>query len=523
MGPEPAQNRGKVMQKGWKYLILAGIFSALATPSFTEAKYRADTDTDADVLDYIENDRRAARENQLSDEQLQLMQDAKEMTANLRRPLDPTKPVPMALEADDMFYDETTGDVYARGSVRVTSVDARRFETEEARGNLKDEEVQVDGKAHMLQMTPGQLRTTLDGYRVVYHYGTQTGKMEEAKGKVDKYYIYARRIEFYPEKILIFDGYQTRCGAKVPDYRLSGDLIEIYPNHEILVYQAKYWIKNKIVYSRDFYRIDISPGAKNENHLPRVSYNNDDGVSIAQRFTYDLARRVEAFADVKYFTKHNFRNVYGVEWNNAGSYATVQYGYFEDSDDNWIEKQPTFIYRYGNRLGRLPFSYSLKFEGGRWSNKGIDSTHTYYGISLSPDTIKLGSKHWRMNANVSYGITRESYDHSEVKGFSYGAVMYKDFGPDVTAYLGYHYSSSTKSNSLFDYNNDDYARRLDYGISVVVTPRDRIVFGQEMDMSAHTVKDIDYYWFHDMHCSQVVLRYRAKRDSWHVSWQFTPW
>ena len=523
MGLGLSENRGNNMQKKGKMLVAAGVFSIMSASVPAEAMYSSDTDTSAGILDYIENSRRIRRENKLTDEQLQLMIDAKDMTAHLRKPIDPSAPVPMAVEGDDMFYDQTTGDVYARGNVRVTSIDARRFESEEARGNLKSEEVQVDGKAHMLQMTRGQMRATLDGYRLIYRYGKQTGKMEEAKGKVDHYYIYARRIEFYPEKMIIFDGWQTKCGAKVPDYRISGDLIEIYPGHEMLIYQAKYWLKNKVVYARDFCRVDISPDAKNEQRMPRVGYNNDDGVWIKYRLDYDLAKRVTAFADLKYFTKHQFRNVYGVEWSNAGSYATVQYGYFEDSDDNWIEKQPTFIYRYRNRLGKLPFTYSLNFEGGRWSNRGIDSTHTFYGISLSPHTIRLGSPSWRLNTGVGYSITRESYDHSEVKGFSYNATMVKDFGDKFAAYAGYFYSANNKANSLFAYNTDDYARHLDYGVSVAVTPRDRVVFGQRLDLETNTVKDIDYYWFHDLHCAQLILRYRAKRDSWQVRCEFTPW
>ncbi|MBP3691250.1 MAG: hypothetical protein J6I74_07985 [Schwartzia sp.] len=158
-----------MMQNFWRIWIVAGVLAALFTPMKSEARYGSETDTNATALDYIENNRRRARENQLSDEQLQLMEDAKEMTANLRHPIDPSKPKPMALEGDDMYYDQTTGDVYARGDVRVTSIDYRRVETEEARGNLKKEEIQVDGKAHMLRMTPGQARITMDGYRLVYH------------------------------------------------------------------------------------------------------------------------------------------------------------------------------------------------------------------------------------------------------------------------------------------------------------------------------------------------------------------
>lgn len=504
--------------------VVAGILSAFFVPMRAEAVYHADSDTYASVLDYIEQNRRRARENRLTDEQLQLMEDAKEMTSHLRRPVDPSKPKPMALEGDDMYYDQTTGDVYARGDVRATSIDYRRFETEEARGNLKNEEIQVDGKAHILQLTPGQARITMDGYRVVYHYGKQTGRMEEGRGKIDSYYFYGRRFEFYPDKIYVYDGWQTRCGAKNPDYRLSGDLIEIYPGNEILVYKAKFWIKDNIFYSRDYYRIGLGPNEENKPQFPRVGYNSDDGFWIAQGFGISPWRRVSLFADLKYYTKHGYRPVYGVSWSNAGSSASVQYGYYKDGNENWIKKEPTFIYSYGQQIGKLPFNYSLSFEGGRWTNKGITSTHTYYGISLSPHTLKIGGRNdWRLSTSVSYGITKESYNHSTVKGFSYGAMMIKDFGVNLSVYAGYHYSKSTTQNSLFAYGNDDYSDRFDYGASIALTPRDRLVVGQSMDTMTGTVRDTDYYWFHDFHCVQLIVRRRAKRDSWNVSMEFQPW
>lgn len=519
------------MQKIGTYLACAGLLAALFAPGAAEAKYESDSDTDVEVLDYIENQRRSARENRLSDAQKALVRDAKAMRENLRAPVDPSRPAPMAIEGDDLFYDEASGDVYARGDVRVTSLDARRFESEEARGNLVRQEVSVDGKAHMIQMTPGQERAELDGYRLAYHYDTQTGKMEEAKGKLGHYYIYGRRIEFYPKKTLVYDGYMTRCGAKTPDYRISGDFIEVYPQKEALIYQAKYWIKNRIVYARDYFRVDLA-NPNREQNFPRFGYSSSDGVWIAQKLDYDLAKRLSAFADFKYYSRlgardrdraeHGFRNVYGMEWRNAGNYATVQYGHYEDGDDNWIKKEPTFIYQYTNKVGDWPFSYTLGFEEGRWTNRGVTSTHRNYSVTLSRHTITMGPS-WRLNANVGYSVTKESYNRSTSKGFSYNATLFHDMGPYVTAYAGYHYSAVTVANSLFNYNAEDYARRLDYGISVALTPRDRIVFGQERDMEARTVRDIDYYWFHDMHCAQFIVRYRAKRESWHMSWAFTPW
>ncbi len=512
------------MQKRWMILAAAWALVALFAPKPAAAYYSSESDTQAMVLDYIENNRRRAREQKLDEEQLQLMEDAKKMTANLRKPVDPTKPKPLAIEGDDMYYDQTTGDVYARGDVRVTSMDYRRFESEEAQGNLKDEVVRVDGKAHMLQLTPGQARVTMDGYRVVYHYGKQTGTMGEGRGKIGPYYIYGRRFEFYPDKIFVFDGWQTRCAAKTPDYRVSGDLIEIYPGNEILIYQVKYWLKNKIVYTRDYYRIDISPNAEKPPEFPRVGYSNDDGFWIAQRFTFSPARRLEAFADLKYYSKHSFRNVYGLEWYNAGNTAKLHYGHFEDSNSNWIKKEPTFIYQYTHQLGKLPFSYSLNFEGGRWSNKGITSTHTYYGVTLSPYTLYLGgTRDWRLTSYVNYTITKESYNHSENRGFGYGAMMIRDFGADLTLYVGYAYNKNTSLNSLFNYGLDSYSRRFDYGLSVALTPKDRLVIGQARDADTHRIMDTDYYWYHDIHCAQLIVRYRAKRDQWKATLEFQPW
>ena len=517
------------MQNKGKFFAVVGAVVVLFAPMRTEAVYHSDTDTYANVLDYVEQNRRRARENHLTDEQLRLMEDAKEMTTNLRKPVDASQPVPMALEGDDMYYDQSTGDVYARGDVRVTSVDARRFESEEVRGNLKQEELQVDGKAHMLQLTPGQARMTMDGYRVVYHYGKQTGTMEDGKGKIGAYYVYGRRFEFFPDKIYVYNGWQTRCGAKNPDYRLSGDVIEIYPGHEILVYQAKFWIKDKIFYARDYYRINIGPDKENMPQFPRVGYSNDDGFWIAQNFSFSLAPRLHAFADLKYYTKQGYRPVYGVHWYNAGNTAKLEYGYYGDSNNNWVKKEPTFIYQYSHQLGNLPFTYSLNFEEGRWTRvrknaPSLTSTHIYYGVTLSPHTIILGgSPDWRITSSISYGITTESYNHSKVKGFSWGAMMLKDFGTDLTVYAGYHYSKSTTQNSLFDYGLDSYSDRFDYGASIALTPRDRFVVGQSIDTRSGKVRDIDYYWFHDFHCVQLILRRRAKRDSWNVTMEFQPW
>ena len=148
-----------------------------------EAMYNSESDTDATILDYVEDRRRNARENALNEDQKQLLLDAYEMKENLREPLDPTKNVPVAVEGDELFYDENTGDFVVQGNVVMTSLDKRRFITEHADGNLASQDVQVEDKAYMLQLTDAQARIILNGYKTQYNWGKETGKMEDAKGR----------------------------------------------------------------------------------------------------------------------------------------------------------------------------------------------------------------------------------------------------------------------------------------------------------------------------------------------------
>ena len=86
--------------------------------------------------------------------------------------------------------------------VRVLRVDA---EVEP----LQEQEVRVDGKAHMLQLTDGQARIILDGYKTQYNYKKQLGHMQDAKGKMGHHYIRAQRIELFPKEIVLLSSFQS--------------------------------------------------------------------------------------------------------------------------------------------------------------------------------------------------------------------------------------------------------------------------------------------------------------------------
>lgn len=511
------------MNKKIKALLCTGlVFSATALPAVALAsEYHSDSDSNADVLDYIENNRRKERDNFLTDEQKQLVQDALEMRKNLRDPLDPTKNIPVAVEGDDLFYDQRTGDFSATGSVRITSLDAQRFESEEANGNLGQNEINVPGKGHMLQMTPDQAKIILDGYKTQYNYGTKTGHMEDANGKVDHQYIRARRIELYPDKIIAYDGYMTKCSAIHPDYRSSAAKMEIYPNDKVVCYDLKFWLGSIPVYSRQKQTFKL--GTKDSSDmLPRVGYNNDDGLWLSKDFRHYLNRNLYLYGFAKFTTKHLFRNNGSIIWETPLGAFELMTGYYQGNNHTWLKKSPSFAYRKKIRVKGLPVTFSLDYERGSWSQNNVHSMHTYYGLGLSHNTINLGSN-YRLNLSTNYSITKESASANDVKGFGYTALLRRDFDERWSGYARYSYSQANNKNSVFDFDLDDYSRKFATGFSYRFDHNNRIVAGSAFNASTHKLEDVDLYWFHDMHCFQSVVRYRVKRKEISFSLQFNPW
>ena len=171
------------------------------------ATYRSIPIIEPWLLDYLENEHRAARDKQkVTPEETQLLKDTAEMAKHLRYPVDPTKAAPVAFEGDDLTWNQATGDFEAKGKVKITQLDNHRFTGEDVDGNTITQRIHIPGKGHMMQLTPGQTKVLLDGYETNYNYKDRTGTMERAKGQVADSYMSGKRFEFYPDKIIIYDG-----------------------------------------------------------------------------------------------------------------------------------------------------------------------------------------------------------------------------------------------------------------------------------------------------------------------------
>ncbi len=513
-----------------KKIIAASIFGLILIPSTAnfskvEAAYSSKSDTGTEIFDYIENRRREERANALTDEQKKLQADIKEATERLPGPIEEGKPIPAAFEGDDLVYNAVTGEFIATGKVDIIQLEGYRFQSEEASGNVKTQEVRVKDKAHVLQLIDKAPRVTLDGYNTVYNYGTKTGTMGEANGKAGQYYISGKRFEFYPDYVVVYDATQTKCNAHNPDYHVSAEKMEIWPEQLMKMYKVKLWIRDKMIGKRDY--IERRLDRDEENYFPRVGYNSDDGAYIEDTFEWELFPNIKAILNAHINTKKGFRSNAEIQYINRNTSVRGMYGYYRDDNSKWIQKEPGLHIFYGKHMEKFPLTYSASYEIGHWRSETAKSLHQEISFDIYPDTINL-PHNFHLMTHAGYKITKDKVDNSsddkrEVRGMNYDIVLGKEFDERFAAYAGYHFTKNTTQNSLFDFGLEDYAKRFESGISYRLTDKDRFVAGVRFDVETRKLKDVDFYWYRDLHCSTAVLRWRHKRKKLEVHWQFTPW
>ncbi len=503
-----------------KKLLLALSFSALSLCTYQQQVF-ASSDTDVEILNYVEDQRKQERENAKNTE---INEFKKELTEEYERDgikiTDPTT-APIIFEGNDIMYNSITGEVYGKGAVKITN-NYSRMTTETATGNLQSGDVNIPDKSHMIQVSDPTIN--MDSDKTQYNYNQKTGIMENAKGRIDNRYVYGQQVEFFPDYYVIYNGTMTRCPAKKPDYILEADKIEIYPDDHMVAYNAKFKIKGQTVYQTKEYVTKIGANSDGSNSLLPfgVRANNDDGLVITYNYRHNLMDKVNAYANLKYTTNHGMRNIYGIGWYNAGNSLNIERGKYEDDDDRWLEKDIVYIYNYGQRIGDSPLVFNFRNEYGKWKENGRESWHREHNLSLYHDPIRLDAAgKIRLFPSIGYKLVHEDYDDSNYNSLYYDITLLGELSDKLVAYTGYHYSRVSVENTLFSYGLNDYSKKLSAGFSYSIDDKNRIVVATGFDASdSLNMRDLDYYWYHDWHCVQTELKYEQKQSKWSIHFNF---
>lgn len=424
-----------------------------------------------------------------------------------------TTQAPIVIEAKDLSYSEETGDILAQGNVVITN-QGQRVEAELINGNAKLNEIWINDQATFSE--PG---TEIKGSHTLYNYKLKTGSMEEAKGKVEHSYVSGKTITMSPDKMIINQGTTTNCPAKIPDYHVSADKIEIWPGDHLIAYNAKFWIGNKVIFALPKYRQSLKQGE--ESTFPSIGYDSDDGFYIRQHIDYPLNNKLSAFANLDYYSHPGLKPNFGLIERETNYSLSVSQGYFRDDDSNWVKKEPEFKFSYNPRkLGKLPVSYSFTAIYGKWSDDYKTSWHQDYSLYFSHDPIKLGNT---MELYLGTGIEhmRESYNDTSQNMFRFDATVNNRWSDRFATSVGYHYRKNNET--LFEYDQADLRRELDTGFTYKIDHMNAIGINRSYDMDNKRVEDLDYTWYRNLHCWQATITYRAKRDQIRFDVSTTRW
>ncbi|CQR70561.1 LPS-assembly protein LptD [Sporomusa ovata DSM 2662] len=422
--------------------------------------------------------------------------------------------VPIVIEANDLSFSEETGDILAKGNVIITNVE-QRLEAEQIDGNAKINEIRIKEKSRFFQKD-----LTLNGTGTVYNYKLKTGSMKQANGQLEDKYIAGETISMSPSQLTINNGTATGCPAKVPDYHISADKIEIWPGDKMIAYNAKVWIGKMVIFTLPKYEQSLKPDAKG-SAFPRLGYDSDDGAFIKQHLEYSLSNMVSAYVNLDYYSRSNFKPSYGLIHRDKNYTFSIDQGHFNDDDSHWIKKEPEFKFSYKpQQLGNLPIHYTFSAAYGKWSDSEKTSWHQEYGLYLKHEPIKFGSS---AKLNLGTGVQHiiESYDNSTRNVWKFDATFDKQWSERFSTSVGYHYAQN--NDALFEYDKTDLSRELKTGFIYKIDKMNAIGISHSYDLDNHEVHDVDYSWYRNLHCWEAKITYRAEREQLRVDVNTIKW
>ena len=197
----------------------------------------------------------------------------------------------MRLTADEIEYDETTGEVIARGHVHfVRQANQEDIRGREARYNIK----------------------------------TGTGTFWEAAGTVgarpapnqtvvltttNPYYFEAERVEkIGPNTYMVYDGFVTSCRPESPIWTFAGSRARIEPGDSATIYNSLVKIQNKVpIFFSPFLYHSLKRIPRSSGFLtPNIGNSSRKGRVLGESFFWAINRSMDAEMGLEYYSERGW-------------------------------------------------------------------------------------------------------------------------------------------------------------------------------------------------------------------------
>lgn len=425
---------------------------------------------------------------------------------------------PMVVKADAMAYRGLTGDVDVRGRVDITHMQDR-YQTEHVYGNSNTQQYII----------PGKVRWTNPGNNMTAESGTYDGKttiatFEGIKGwSEDKYYyegssgVYNRT----ENKAVVQKGFLTtkHAVAKVPDYRIEADSIDIYPGNRYEAHNARLYIKNTKILSMSSYSGSLDRDGNAVNLwtlIPVPDYESGNGIGLKNRIEIPVGgpeSDLAFYARLAWYSQEGFKPDVGFQWETAPGTFKLRYAKEESTvnDDHiWIEMWPSLS--FDSRHFYIPhtdFYVGASGDIGRWKEGSISGSHKQWDVYLSHTPITLGP-HLDFSWRVGYMKDYYGYDDSTRSNQYYSLGLDGKFG--IWSPWIHYQDNDLNGDTPYEYDTYDMEKPVYTGIRVQMTPLDALSVEYAIDtIDGHTEHKY-FTYYRDLHSFTSWIRYDSVDD-----------
>ena len=434
---------------------------------------------------------------------------------------------PLQVEADKIRYNDTTGDINLSGHILIKHM-LDRYTTDYIYGNTLTQKYVIPGKIRWISPT-----SKTEAESAEYDAASAVGKFKKISGwDSDLYYFQGTDGIYHRDanKMVIKNGYFTtkHAVAKIPDYRIEADRIDIYPGDKYVAHQVKLKFKNTTVVSLSQYRGNLSAdkGGSLWSLMPRPMYDSDNGWGLHNSIDIPLNGNNDLSFYMRniWYSKAGYKPDIGVEYETLAGQLSLYYAEKESATNDeggiWIKKKPSFVFSSRNYyFGKSPIYAGFRGEIGYWSeswaDRKVEGPYKGFDVYISRPSVPLGKF---LTFNWRIGHARDYYDYTAYKGnhlletknttrtSSYYSLGLHGKYQAVSAWVNY---TDRHFDGYSPYVYDTYSMEspIDIGFSLQLTPRDTVSISWSVDTANGNLRHRYYTYYRDMHSFYGWIKY----------------
>ena len=428
---------------------------------------------------------------------------------------------PLVIFADEMKYQSTSGDVSAEGDVDMAHM-GEHYRTERIYGNNKTQHYVIPEAVHWTAPD-----NTAEAKSAEYDGLSGISTFSEFSGWHRGLYYYSGTDGVYNRNTnvaTVQNAYFTTKSAvaRVPDYRIEADSIDVYPGDKYVAHHPSLFIKNTRLITLGSYSGSLRQGSISIwSLIPTPTYDSHNGFGIKNAFEIPLGgvkSNLYFYTRLAWYTKQGFTPDVGFRYETPQGTFHLRYAKMEstENDDHiWLEKRPSFSFRSRNyHIAKTRLKAGFGGELGYWKqDNGPSGSYRMWEVWLRHDPIRLSS-HLSLDLGVGYIHDHYGYQNTFRKNAYYTVGLRGDYG-GFSAWADYR-NNNQVGHTPYAFDSYDMTKPVSTGFRVQLTPRDAFSVNYSIDTVNGVLKHRDYTYHRDLHSFVGWIQYRSVDKEWKV-------